>query len=591
MEQALDEQVEKIARLEIIRGNHHGTVNIKEFNRKPHFKASTILKTRKINLKYNPEYEQKKPGRIIIGARDLMRHEINHHKYRGFHGCPRSLDEHVKLIYEPISDILSSKGFNKTDCHYVANALEDSILHADLSRECSLEGIANFFEDVAESKRTRKFTPFYEAHVKLNMYFWGNKQQKKQLKSYYMHPKEVKEALVNFNENSGISSLKTNSIKDRATIRQYLNNEQNWPRIAKAYAEAFSKLMTPGYAMALPNHSGEGTSGSGNEDEDEDSDEDEGFDGDEASDSRNPEDIEGNEFDKEMYTKKFKMKRIKEADANDEGIPSWIDQFEALDLLYTSLGQKLVVKAESFTEQSTMSIYWYGKRELDPEKDNLKHVKFGFSDDGKLQLQKKRWHIDMPIEYKKSPRGFPEARFILLDTSGSMAEGFNQDDDTGKEDIIPWGDRSKYHGALVEWYGFLEYLKQNYLLQQTNISLVNFSNETYIKKGLMDAKRLALNPQFGSTDLDLDKISDMFAGRGNIIFTISDGSIDNWSDIKEEFMHKAKQHYYFHLQIGGSTTMTKDLKKDNFYIEYINSADELHGRTVDLTDKLYRGRL
>jgi len=586
MEQALDEQVKELARQEIISGSHKGSFEIREFSRKPHFKASTSLATRKINLKYNPEYEKKKPGRIIIiGARDLMRHEINHHKYKGFHGCPRSLDEHVKLIYEPISDILSPQGFNKKDCHYAANALEDSILHADLSRKCSLQGIVNFFEDVADSKKTMKFTPFYEAHVKLNMYLWGNKQQKKQLKSYYMHPEEVKEALVSFNEKSGIFSLKTDSIKDRAAIRQYLNNEQNWPRIAKAYAEEFSKLMTPGYAMELPNHSGEGTSGSGNEDEDEDSDEDE------ASGRENPEDIEGNEFDKEMHTKKFKIKRIKEADANNEGIPSWIDQFEAMDLLYTSLGQKLVVKAESFTEQSRMPIYWYGKREFDPEKDNLKHVKFGFRDDGKLQLQKKRWHIDMPIEYKKSPRGFPEARFILLDTSGSMAWGFNKKDDIGKDNIIPWGDRSRYHGALVEWYGFLEYLKQNYLLQQTNISLVNFSDDTYMKKGLMDAKKLALNPQFGYTDLDLEKINDMFAGRENIIFTISDGSIDNWSDIKDEFMRKAKQHYYFHLQIGGSNTMTKDLKKNNFYIEYIRSADELHGRTVDLTDKLYRGKL
>ena len=579
MEQALDEQIKELARQEIIKGSHNGTVSIKEFHRKPHFKASTHLETRNINLKYHPEYEKKNPGKTVRIIKDLMKHEINHHKYKGFHGCPRSLDEHVKLIYEPISDIISPKGFNHDDCHYASNALEDSILHQDLSKKFSLEGIADIFEDVADSKKTKKFTQFYEAHVKLNMHLWGNKQQKKQLKKYYMHPKEVKEVLVNFLEKAGISDLKTDSIKNRIAVRQYLNNEQNWPRIAKAYAEEFSKLMTPGYAMPLPNHSGKGTKGYNKEDEDEE------------SDSGNPEDIEGNEFDKEMHTKRFKIRRIHEANANNEGIPSWIDQFEALDFLYTSLGQKLVVKAESFTEQSTMPIYWYGKRELDPERDNFKHVKFGFGNDGKLQLQKKRWHLDMPIEYKKSPKGFPEGRIVLFDTSGSMAEGFNKRDDTGKKNIIPWGDRSKYHGALVEWYGFLEYLKQNYLLKQTNISLINFSNKTYLKKGLRDAKRLALNPQFGSTKLDMNKINDMFEGRENLIFTVSDGAIDNWSDIKDEFMRKAKQHYYFHLQIGSPNTMTKDLKRNNFYVEHVRSADELHGRTVDLTDKLYRGPL
>ena len=585
MQQTLDEQVREVARHEIIRGGHKGIESIKEFNRKPHFKASTLLKTGKINLKFNPEYEEKNPGKTVRIIKDLMKHEIDHHKYKGFHGCPRSLDEHVKLIYEPISDVLSPEGFNKKDCHYVANALEDSILHKDLSREFSLEGIAYFFKNIGDSQKTKKFSQFYEAHVKLNMYLFGKKQQKRQLKKYYMNPNEVKDVLVNFLEKSGISSMEIEGIKDRVAIRQYLNNEQNWPKIAKAYAEEFSKLMTPGYAMPLPNHSGKGTSGYSEEDEDSDEDEEGGFD------SGNPEDIEGNEFDKEMHTKRFKMKRINEANANNEGIPSWIDKFEAMDLLYTSLGQKLVVKAESFTEQSTMPIYWYGKRELDPERDNLKHVKFGFGDDGKLQLQKKRWHLDMPIEYKKSPKGFPEARWILLDTSGSMAEGFNKSDDTGNKNIIPWGDRSKYHGALVEWYGFQEYLKQNYLLQQTNISLVNFSKKTYMKKGLMDAKRLALDPQFGSTKLDLDKINDMFEGRENMIFTLSDGAIDNWNSIKEEFMRKAKQHYYFHLQLGKPNTMTKDLEKNNIYVEYINSADELHGRTVDLTDKLYRGRV
>ena len=82
----------------------------------------------------------------------------------------------------------------------------------------------------------------------------------------------------------------------------------------------------------------------------------------------------------------------------------------------------------------------------------------------------------------------------------------------GDETIFPWGDKSRYHFALLGWYGLIEYLKQNHLLAQQNVSLGNFSDETVLAKGLLESKKLALNPQFGSTYLDIDKVIRTIAG-------------------------------------------------------------------------------
>ena len=562
----LKQQIQETVERECYRGGFDSQVSVKERTSKPHFEMHTSLETRDTVIGYHPEYEETHPGKTEIVTRDGARHEINHHRYEGFNGCPRILDNHSSLIYEPMADILMQQGFSPEDVHYCSNAFEDTILHSDLSKGFSLEGITHFFEDVGETQENQKFTPFYQAHSLLNMYLWGNKKQRRTLNKFYTNDEKVREVLTNFIQRTGLNELKTDGLKDRQKLRNQLNNEQNWPELARIYAEEFSKLMQQGYALSLPNHTGSGTKGREQESSE----------------------AEGNEFDKEMKSKKFKKVRIKRAYESEEETPIWMNDFEALDLLYESLAQQLKIKAETFTKHSQMPVSWYGKRDFNPEKDDFKHIGFKINEQGKLEIEKKRYTYDIPLEVKIHQRGFPKARFVLLDTSGSMTQGFDRDN--GSTKIIPWGDKSKYHGALVEWYGFLEYLKQNHLLNQTGISLANFGSRTDVGNGLIEAKKTALNPQFsGSTKINLNKVKSMFEGINNLIFTISDGEIENWSSIKDEFIKKAKDNIYFHLQLGEENEMTGDLEDEGFHVEYIRTADELRGRTVDLTDKLIRG--
>ncbi|MFH0798058.1 MAG: hypothetical protein V1906_01460 [Candidatus Woesearchaeota archaeon] len=623
--------LEAIANNEIAKGRFDGSLKFEFSGIKPSVRAATNMKTKQTFIQFNPDFELRHPGQSEGAIRDVTRHEINHHGYYGFVGCPQNVDKHAKLFIEPMMDVLKKKGFSIADAQYASNALQDTILHTDLAGKFSLDGIAHFFEDVGfnsnnsatrgnltKEKKARKkgkpnpmYTEFYEAHVKLNMYLWGNGQQKSEVQRYYRHTDKVKEVLEKFLERTGISKLRNDNHKDAQAIRRYITDENNWKNISKIYAEEFSKLMQPNYAMPLPNDSGEGTKGQeegstygeGDKPSEDPKDGDGGGDPEEGDGGGDgpaskpgspgklpagelPKQGSSNPFDDEMGSEDYKRKRAQEAYYDNKNPPEWLDPYTAMDMVYQMLAKKLNIKVETFTNQGSMPIYHYGKRPFNPTKDNARNTMFGFDDKGKMGLMKKRYHEDMPLEYKVSPKGFPEVRFCLLDTSGSMFESLGGD--VGKTSIIPWGDKCKYHYALLGWYGLIEYLKQNHLLKQTSISLANFGNVTVMKQGLEEAKKLALHPQGGGTAIELGNIRRMFRNRDMLIFTISDGDIANWPGIKEEFIREASKHHYFHLQIGSANTVTKDLEQAGLYVEYIQNATDLSTKVIDLTDNLYR---
>lgn len=530
----------------------------------PNFSAKTNLETKEHIYSYNPAYSAENgEEKFTRTLKDLPKHEIDHHGYKGCVGCPQNVDKNHDLFFLPAYEVLSKKGFSKTDTDYLTNSLQDTILHRDLSvnGHFSLEGIVNFFEDIGNIDKSKKYTEFYEAHTKLNMYLWGNKQQKKRLKGFYKHDKKVTEVLKNFIfETSKLDFL----------------DESNWKQITEVYAREFSKLMTPGYAMPTFNHSGTGTKGKPSETK-----------GSEESEESNS-DEEGNVFQKEMRTKSFKKGKVMEANSKGEAQPIWIDSFEAKDIVYEGLAQKLVIKAESYTNPQSMPIVWFRKRAFN-ERDNLKHTEFGFGDNGQVELKKKSHSIDMPISVKSCPKSFPELKFGLMDVSSSMLADLNDGSNTGNKSIIPWGDNSKYHWGVMVEYGIWEYLRQNHLLSQNNISGAFFGENTVVINGLNELKKKLLNPTFeDSTSIDINAINSFFKGRGNLLYTISDGQIQNWSEIRKDYMNLAKNHCYIHLHMGVPNPMTKDLEKNKLNVIYGKDGKGITEKVIDLTDKIFR---
>jgi hypothetical protein len=161
--------------------------------------------------------------------------------------------------------------------------------------------------------------------------------------------------------------------------------------------------------------------------------------------------------------------------------------------------------------------------------------------------------------------------------------------DSGNDSIIPWGDNSKYHWALMTQFGIFEYFKRNHLLTQNSISGATFGSSTEVVNGYKNVKEHLLKPNFaGTTQLDLNEVKDFFEGSGNLLYTIGDGLIGNWSEIKDEFIKDAKKHAYVHLHMGTKNKMTKDLKKAGLEVVIAEDEKGIVNKVVDLTDRIIR---
>ncbi|MEM2089527.1 MAG: hypothetical protein QXL88_00315 [Candidatus Pacearchaeota archaeon] len=253
MTNKIRDELEKIVKEEANKGGFYGTIILEEAKENG---GSVDLGSREIKIQYNPLDAQKNPDEIKKIIKALIRHEINHIGYKGLKGCPRNLGNEDKLLVEPMRKVALEKGYIKENCNGcnndivdLASYVEDVIVWADLSKKFSLDGAIPFLKEALDF-----WSGFGEAFVRLNLYLWGNKKQKKELKEYLTYSKEINNALKNFLEKTGISNLKqkieiyekgkkkTIEVKDRETIKEFLANEKNWPRIAEVFVEEFGKL-------------------------------------------------------------------------------------------------------------------------------------------------------------------------------------------------------------------------------------------------------------------------------------------------------------------------------------------------------------
>lgn len=579
-------QRQQISEREINKTDFKGSLTYSESSIQPHFKAQTDLLTKQVSEIYNPDYESN--GKSPVSAlRDIPKHEMGHHGYQDletktrFYGCPRTVDNGRRLIYEPMFEVLSEQGgFIPEDVAYAENLLEDTLLQADLSRQHPLQGITDFFQDVANSNN-KEFGNLYEAHVKLNLWLWGNKQQKRQLRKYFKHSTEVTEVLQNFLQRTGLKDLTQKlgdeDIKDKARLRDFLMDEIHWPEISRIYAEEFVKLMTPGYARPTLNHSGAGTSG--------------------KEDEQGSPEGEGNCFQQQADSEDYKRTRVQETETSGGELPNWMRDtkehlIEARTLYYNNLARRLNIKAETQTHTMSMPLVYFGERPFDPLKDSFKRTRLKPNNQGQLEWKKNRFQIKTPIEIKESSRGFPPVRLGFLDCSTSMLSDLKGGSNIGNTNIVPWGDNSRYHYANLGWEGFLEYLRHNRLLNQNNVELYTIGEKTRQGIGLKQARHLALNPVFeNDTLIDPKVVQDIFRGNGNLIFTISDGEIRNWEDIKEDVFDGAERNLYFHLQIGNDSDSAVEMRQRGMHAtEPILNGEDIPRLTIDLTKQVRKSR-
>ena len=296
-----------------------------------------------------------------------------------------------------------------------------------------------------------------------------------------------------------------------------------------------------------------------------------------------PFDNNGNELDK-VDEEKVVMEYYKAG----KGIPSFFNSYQALSSLYYHLAKSIEVNAKSMEKGLDFPYAPIRHRQFDSGNDNPEDIDFtkiGIDSKGRPALMVPKTHLSLPFRIKHGIEHFPPIAVCVCDSSGSMQAGMGGHGN-GNTNFIPWGDESKYHYALLGFFGILNYLKENGLLARVGINTINFSGSSEVGKGISNAVKNLLTPQFKGTAIDINAIRSV-SSRDGILFTISDGIVYNWKDIKAEFKNIVKIHQFFHIQIGPKSDMSKDLEKMGFKVYHVNTGKELASLMVDLTSEAY----
>lgn len=295
-----------------------------------------------------------------------------------------------------------------------------------------------------------------------------------------------------------------------------------------------------------------------------------------------------------------KEKIMDERKKNGEPMPHYLDKVEALHALYSSLSRRVVIlPKEGSLPSANLPFLPVTRRRFDEEIDDIAQADFGrlFLDPRNRRLLPStvthRHSVSLPLE--EDLQGFPDVAFALLDASGSMWGD-------GDKTMIPWGDESGYHYAVLTFYGMWKQLEYMQLLHKVHFSAGLFNTNTTTASGLEQCKKLLMTPSSGSTNLDMVKIREMIGGRTGVLFPfISDGDIDNWTSVKDEFIEIARKQQFFMVQVsvptfwggtmtnagGGHSNASLDLQNAGLKVQVVKSYEDVVGLIIDLTAKTY----
>ena len=532
------------------------------------FEGQIRLTDSHITLSYNLSYENDSqqlaaqfPDRSEQIMRSLLRHEINHKGYASIPGCPGNLETTERLV-ETIATVLKRSGLpnvpvaqGHTLYTYVANMFADFVDNSQLGLQTDHAGMWLLYKNDLKGDRA---SPLFDFFVRAQEYTYGRKGTKRLLRGNHAKDKRVHEAVRGFIADTGLT--RTNLHK--------LYQEDQWEAMAKVFTEKIvplidkNKISNPEYC---------------------------------ASTFRA---LEGDGFFTEINTEDRQMARVwKKYQDQEEGgrektrkggfsPPADIESFDALRLLYQRLARNLELKVQASTREETMPVAWYQRRAFDPDKDSLSRSRLSVNRGGELELQVRQYPIEIPQTYHEKPHTLPEIRMAVLDTSDSTRENLG----AKKRPLVlnPWAKKDKqwtddaiYHYELLAWFGLVEYLRKQGALRRTSVKLANFSSSTKYADTLDAAYRIALAPQFGGTVLDPDAVFGNLR-RKSLLFTLSDGEIANWITIKDDFIAKAKNHWYFHLQVGEATDMSRDVESAGLPV-FRDDGRNLGKMVIDLT--------
>ncbi len=475
-------------------------------------------------------------------------------------GCPYDVYNHDKIL-ESVKNALP--GNKKEHAEYVANAFEDMLINPRCKEwNGDFSGQVLFWDwEGLSLKETGKkhYTQFYEAFVKLNMHLFGDNSDKSLLKRHYSNNKKVDDSVKKVITELALPE----NIKDTSQ----LFNKSQWPRMAGVFAKNLAELLDkPIERLSAFSQNGKGQ-------------------GKEQKQA-------GNGVEQKARTGQGKEDIAYGRYASGEKLSPNITDYEQLDSLYRRLARNIPVEVEAITREQSLPIGSLNFRAYDEEKDLPSKIKASklFATDNGITFAVPSQKIKIQHKAKVQRKSFPDFKLVVLDNSGSMAQGLGGN--KGNTSFIPWGDRSKYHYALLGFYGIENFLQQQGIAQYISHGISLFSSSSRYEEGqfvdIDKVRKSALAPEFGSTRLEASDLVKALNGRESFILSISDGEIENWNSEKENFKRLVEDNYYAHIQLGNSNSFTQDLESWKLPVFYVNSGEDLSKLMVKTAKDTYK---
>ena len=526
-------------------------------------------------------------------AQDIAFHEVGHRKLKhdvsGL-GCPEDL--HGKEIaVEAVSKAMLEAGrFSQPGALYLENCIADIVNLVNCSHYTKLNGHSIYFAEQAEVNG-RKYSPVFEAFVKLNMALSGTPRQRRMLQQYYTNEKRIDDAVAACFRDLSLT-------ENKSANRDILFTKAQWPTIFYTFGKHLAPLLDHDAREVLPHIGAQGYKVPAQ------------F---EKEIRFSPEDID-DPFLRQVLDPDNLKKVLQRRNRNNEGLPSFVENWRALDYFYQGLASEIMIKADTPKKGERLPIAPIQARAFDPDTDQLEHILFGrilFDAQGDVCFAVPRHYVEHTAKYKQSIMGYPELNIAVLDNSVSMEFPANSNG-AGNTTIVPWGDNSRYHYAVLAYYGVEKALHRLGVGTRTRYNLITFSSRTMATgertyEDKAEIKKRILQPLFGaSTTIDVDVLAKSAREPGSMYMTISDGEIQNWNEwytepvmkdgkevqkgvtVKERFKHIIADKFYVHFQIGGKTAMSQDLESWGCAVVTLGDASQLPTRAIDITKRFYQ---
>ncbi len=537
---------------------------------------------------------------VIDVCKKVMLHEIWHWKNDdivGDIGCPMDIIHAGKILdatYRALEDKgifkkLKDENQRKGLASEMRNLFEDVVVNTNLSFTQESDGLAIVYYDAGMDKK-QYGSPLAEGFFRLQMKIWGSPNDCELLQRFYTKNAEQEKKITTV-VNAALEDMLIAKQKLPEIILKFRDPPQ-WPNMAyeltKHLADLIDDPEDAAKGLGIPSMGGHGNKNgkSSPGDKQEDDVEDSG-----KGQHLAPQIAES--LDGEIGPE-GERKIVQAFYGEGMGPPSFMPIKKVMKLAYEHFAHNVVIQAKTSDPGFKMPIAPIRHEPFTLHEHDVQEIDFTkiiFDPESifpnRMNFQVPNDHYDVEIPYTKKHERLPDIMF-LFDCSGSM------NDSPGEmfKGAVPWSEDSKYHYTLLGAFGAIKWLRSTRLAPYLKINVVPFSNTTrpsgWKAYGqLEDALDKFWTPEFGGTEINMDKLSHELHVPSAVILMLSDGEINNWSVIRDQFRSVTSKHQLSFIQIKGTSQTKKDAENWGVQTYTVNKSADLNNLMIDLTKQAY----